>query len=285
VEASFARKVWQLIETIHAVTYFADECRQANKDLGLKGFWMGYFASRAAPMGPVSPAVVSATFFNFHEDLVYRALPDAWEYATPIDILEARQTAAAAALRRVVDDIDDVADGVLMLLWQALDEAEPAGRTLFAANRDLDDADDPVAGLWQSVTTLREHRGDGHVACLTAEGVGGCEAHVLFAASEGVPVEVLRDSRGWPEDEWNEATRLLRSAGLVDAAGDATERGHRLREHIERRTDELALVPYSALTDDQRQRLVARLEPAARAVVAADLIPFPNPIGLPDPTA
>jgi hypothetical protein len=283
VEASYARRVWQLIESINAVTYFADECRQASKDLGLKGFWMGYFASRAAPMGPVAPAVVTATFFNFHEDMVYRALPDAWEHASPIEVVESRQASAAAALRRLVDDIDVTADRVLTLLWQVLDVAEPGGRTLFAANRDLDDPDDPVAGLWQAATTLREHRGDGHVACLTAEGVGGCEAHVLFAASEGVPVEVLRDNRGWPDAEWDEATRLLRSAGLIDVAGEATERGHRLREHVERRTDELALVPYGALTDDQRQRLVAELEPVARAIVASDVIPFPNPIGLPSP--
>jgi hypothetical protein len=274
-----------LIETINAVTYFADECRQANKDLGLKGFWMGYFAARAAPMGPVAPAVVTATFFNFYEDMVYRALPDAWEYASPIDVVESRRAAAADALRRVVDDIDEIADRVLTLLWQALDVADPAGRTLFAANRDLDEPDDPVAGLWQAATTLREHRGDGHVACLTAEGVGGCEAHVLYAATEGVPVEVLRDNRGWPEDEWDEATRLLRSAGLIDVAGEATERGHRLHEQIERRTDELALVPYSALSEDQRERLVVLLEPAARAIVGSDVIPFPNPIGLPYPVS
>ena len=48
MEASYARRIWQLMETIHAVTYFADECRQANTNVGLKGFWMGYFASRAA---------------------------------------------------------------------------------------------------------------------------------------------------------------------------------------------------------------------------------------------
>jgi hypothetical protein len=281
MEPSFARRAWQLIETIHAVTYFADECRQANADVGLRGFWMGYFASRAAPMGEVAPGVVTATFFNFHDDMVGRALPDAWEFASADRILDVRQSSAATVLRRLVPDVDDLADSVLTLLWRVLDAAEPGGRPLFSANRDLDDPEDVVAELWQATTTLREHRGDGHVACLTAEGVGGCEAHVLYSATEGTPPELLQQSRGWSPEEWAESARFLRQAGLLDAEGEATDRAYRLHEKLERRTDELAVVPYSALTDDQRERLVQALAPAAHAIVESDLIPFPNPIGLP----
>ena len=75
MEASYARRIWQLLESLHAVTYFADECRQANVNVGLKGFWMGYFASRAAPMGAETPGVDQATFFNFHPAMVRRAIP------------------------------------------------------------------------------------------------------------------------------------------------------------------------------------------------------------------
>jgi hypothetical protein len=32
-----------------------------------------------------------------------------------------------------------------------------------------------VSALWQAATSLREHRGDGHVAVLTAEGLNGFE--------------------------------------------------------------------------------------------------------------
>jgi hypothetical protein len=281
MQAAYARRVWQLLETLHAVTYFADECRQANVDVGLKGFWMGYFAARAAPMGEVAPGVVSATFFNFHDDMVIRALPDAWQLASADGVLDARHAAAAAALRRVVPDIDAVADAVLTMLWRVLDAAEPGGRPLFAANRDLEDPEDPVGELWQATTTLREHRGDGHVACLTAEGVGGCEAHVLFSATEGTPPELLQQSRGWSAEEWAESERFLRQAGLLDSEGEATDHAYLLRERIERRTDELAVVPFSALTDDQRDRLVEVLTPAATAIAESGLLPYPNPIGLP----
>ncbi len=46
-----ARRIWRYLETLHAVSYFAPECTAAMKDLGLKGFWMGYFAGRGAPFG------------------------------------------------------------------------------------------------------------------------------------------------------------------------------------------------------------------------------------------
>jgi hypothetical protein len=52
---------------------------------------------------------------------------------------------------------------------------------LFSANRSLALPDDPVERLWQLCTSLREHRGDGHVAALTAKGLDGLEAHVLIA--------------------------------------------------------------------------------------------------------
>ena len=85
-----ARTMWKLFEPLHAVTYFADECIEEYRAAGLKGFWMGYFAGRAAPMGAVGPAVVDATFFSFNPDRVKRALPDAWSFAAPDRVLEAR---------------------------------------------------------------------------------------------------------------------------------------------------------------------------------------------------
>jgi hypothetical protein len=36
---------------------------------------------------------------------------------------------------------------------------------------------------------LREHRGDRHIAALMIEGVGGLEAHVLFALDMDMPAE------------------------------------------------------------------------------------------------
>lgn len=270
--------MWKAIEPLHAVTYFAEECRTANKDVGLKGFWMGYFGSRGAPLGRVSAGTIEATFFGFHPSRVRRAVPDAWSFASPESILEARSDAAARALRRAFPGIEDVAVKAAPLLQEVVTAADGSGRPLFAANRDLPVPEDPVEALWQATTSLREHRGDGHVALLTAEGLSGLEANVLASALGVVPAERFHESRGWSPEEWAEATEALTQRGLV-AETEATEAGRALKARIEQRTDELAATPYAVLSDPST--LYEWLQPASKAL--ANEMPFPNPIGLPRP--
>src|ERR1700722_19234482 len=101
-----ARRLYDRFEPVHAVTYFAPEARTAMDDLGYRGFWMGYFAARSAPLGQVAPEVVTAVFYNFAPARVDKALPAAWGIAGPQQALHARAAAAVAALRRygVTDD-------------------------------------------------------------------------------------------------------------------------------------------------------------------------------------
>src|SRR5260370_40814312 len=77
-----ARAMWTLFEPIHAVTYFAAEARSAFEQAGVRGFWRGYFAGRAAPLGTPGAAVVTASFFNFAPAFVARAIPAVWELIT-----------------------------------------------------------------------------------------------------------------------------------------------------------------------------------------------------------
>src|SRR4051812_36436320 len=107
VEGSTARALWRALEPVHAVSYFSRESSAAFETAGLKGFWMGYFAGRAAPMGEVGPAAVEATFFNFHPTMVRRAIPDAWSFASAAALLEVRASSSAATLRRLAGDIDE----------------------------------------------------------------------------------------------------------------------------------------------------------------------------------
>lgn len=288
MDPALARGIWHRLEALNAVTYFCAECRDEPARSGLRGFWMGYFACRAAPMGAVEPGVVDATFFNFHPARVRRAIPAAWAIVDPAELARTRAAAAASALRRLLGDAaaEQLAARALPVLHAAIGGASGAGRPLFAANRDLDVPDDAVAALWQAATTLREHRGDGHVALLTAEGLDGCEAHVLFAACEGVSAELYQQSRGWSDDDWHRATEGLAARGHLQDDGTPTEQGRAFRDAIERRTDELAIAPYVAAGEDELRRLVDELTPSARAVAASGEIMFPNPMGLPsDPDA
>lgn len=191
-----ARARWRCLEPVHAVTYFASECRQHLDVVGRRGFWMGYFGARAAPLGSVGPGAVSAMFFNFHPSMVRRAIPDAWGYVPPSSILRARGLGVVDVLTRILPDVGTRALSLVPLLQRMIDGADGSGRPLFSANRDLEPAADTVEVLWQACTALREHRGDGHVAALTASGLDGCEALVLFARSEGVPARCSERAGG-----------------------------------------------------------------------------------------
>jgi hypothetical protein len=99
-----ARRLWSLLEPLHAVTYFTVEARTAADAVGLRGFWMAYAAQRAAPLGAVGPEVAHACFHGFHRLRIERALPDAWDLADPARCLTARSVGAGAALHRLLGE-------------------------------------------------------------------------------------------------------------------------------------------------------------------------------------
>jgi hypothetical protein len=98
-----------------------------------------------------------------------------------------------------------------------------------------------------------------------------------------VPAQLIRDARGWSEDEWGAAVERLQSRGLVGPEGEPTDAGRDLRRRIERRTDELAAGPFDDLDDEGAADLTAQLRRVARPIATSGDIPFPNPVGLPRP--
>lgn len=285
-----SRQLWHLLEPVHATVYFAREARQHFEAVGLKGFWMGYFASRAAALGPVGPDVVGATFFVFHPRMVARAIPDAWHLSTPETVLEARAELADATLRRALGDLADGQEVTVAaeLAAKAASEAPPAGRPLGAAHAALPQPaqSDPLRRLWWAASALREHRGDGHVAALVAAGVDPCAALVLAAANGATGPDgatLLQTSRRWADDEWAEARHRLEERGWLDQGGSLTAEGSAAHQSIEDTTDRAALAAYQSLSHDHVRRLKAALKPLATRIVETGAFPYPNPIGL-DPT-
>src|SRR5215813_328641 len=102
-----ARRIHQLVEPIHLVTYFSEEPTGALMALGLRNYWDGYFAGRAAPLGRVSAEVVHAVFYNFADGEVARHIPRVWATTTPQAALAARKDGSATALRRILGDLAD----------------------------------------------------------------------------------------------------------------------------------------------------------------------------------
>jgi hypothetical protein len=279
-----ARRLWSLGEPFHALNYFADEARTAFDAVGLRGFWAGYFAGRAAPLGPVGPAVVTATFASFAPPFVARRVPEVWTTTSPADALAARLAGVDAAVQRALPGWSDSAEAAetAELAQRAAAAVDVLGRPLAAANAALPVPDRPHLALWQALTTLREHRGDGHLATLLQHGLIGLPALVLTAAAGTTAAEWLQRARGWSPEEWSAAADALTERGWL-SAGELTAEGVAVRAGVEADTDRLALGPWTALGDVGCDRLAELLGPVRRAVVAAGEWPAHNPIGVPDP--
>ena len=266
-----ARRLYRLVEPIHLVTYFSDEPDDALMALGLRNTWDCYFAGRAAPLGRVPPEVVHAIFYNFADGEVARHIPRVWDMTTPEAAIAARQQGCVAALRRILGDIAD-SPGLARaadLATKAATSAPTEGRAMYAALRTLPVPEEPVARLWHAATLLREHRGDGHIAALITAGIGGTEAHVLHALSEGMPAEKFGRIHHLPADRLSRVVDGMRARGLIDNAGWLSGAGRETKERIESLTDELATPAYASLEPNELDRLIADLEPITAALDAA----------------
>ncbi|WP_410572498.1 SCO6745 family protein [Amycolatopsis sp. cmx-4-61] len=273
-----ARRLWAAVEPLHAVVYFAPETAEAAKAVGLRGYWMGYFAGRLAPLGPVGPGPAAAVLFGFAPAMVARALPDAWSFASPEAVVRSRLEAVSSALSRVAGDVSELS----ALLWRAVAACEFGGRPLAAAWAAVPEPADPLARLWLAATILREHRGDGHVLAAVHAGLSGLETTLTHIGDGVLGRGDIQPHRGWSEAQWEAAAARLRDRGLLDADGVLTEAGRALRRRIEEDTDRLAAAPVAALGPDV-ERLLALAVPLSRAVIDRGVVPVPNPMGVPRP--
>jgi hypothetical protein len=226
-------------------------------------------------MGPVPAEVVVATFFNFNPTIVHSVVPEVWRRTTPDALWQARLAAVDGALRRLLGerllqpDIQRAAD----LLRDIVPACRPEGRPLFAGHLAQAWPSEPHLALWFGITLLREYRGDGHVAALTADGVSGIEALVLHGATGAVPPSVLQRTRAWSDDDWAGAQRGLFARGWLAPDGSLSQVGRAHRDEVERRTDELAAAPWALLADDDAIWLAALGKELSGAIVAAGTFP------------
>ncbi|MES4904797.1 MULTISPECIES: hypothetical protein [unclassified Streptomyces] len=280
---ALARRMWHQLEPVHASLYFAPQAYEEAAALGydVKSRWPSYFAWRAAPLGAVGPELVTATFYSFSPRTIAEYVPAVWSTATPEAVVAARLRAVDRTFRALLGDRvggQDIAEAAALAKGAA--EAAPlAARPLAAANRDLGWSDEPHLALWQAITVLREHRGDGHLAALLTAGLDPCEALVSFAGVGAAPKENF-DGRGWTAAEWSAAAGRLAERGWLDADGNATERGRQGRDAIERQTDELAAAPWRALGAERAERLAELVHPLLAAVFETGMLPAQSTLGI-----
>jgi len=141
---------------------------------------------------------------------------------------------------------------------------------MYAALRGLPIPDDVVARLFHAASLLREHRGDGHIAALMVEGVGGLEAHVLLALDLGLPAERFGRIHHLPAAQLAAVIQGMRERGLIGEDGWLSEQGRAVKQRVEALTDDLAAKPYECLDPGELDELMATLGPLAALLLAAE---------------
>jgi hypothetical protein len=283
IDNGLCATVERLYSPLWLTTVFSPEVDAAFEGLGLRPLER-YFATRVAPVGAVSAPVVVATFFNFSPAAVAATIPDIWQRFTPGQLLDAQTAGVHRKLTRALDPLDDaVVPEALGLLRRAAEcaSANPEGRPLFAGYASLPWPDDPDLQLWHAHYLLREFRGDGHIAVLVSEGLTGLEALLLHIALVPALGPLFRATRGWSDDEWDEAVDRLRGAGWLtgDEELTFTRAGRAYREGIEARTNDVNAPAFAGIGSTGLARLIELGRPIGRALTAdgmsllADLVP------------
>jgi hypothetical protein len=278
---SAARAMWTMFEPVHDVTYFAPEALREFTEAGLRGYWRGYFAGRAAPLGGARAAVVTASFYNFAPAFVARAIPGVWDLITPQEAIAVREAGAAASLRRLLGGREAEAAKAAGLLWRAVEDLDFAGRVLSAANAELAVSGEPLTRLWQATTLLREHRGDGHFAALAAADIDGCETVVLRCAKD-ISRDLMQPVRGWTDEQWGAAAARLTERGWIGEDGTMTAAGRAAHDAVEVATDQAAARPWNRMGAVGLAEVADVLFPLALACAAE--LPEVIPVGRLRPT-
>jgi hypothetical protein len=220
---------------------------EALTGLGL-GRTSAYVRGRAAVLGAATAPVVISAFAWFEPGLIESAYQAGPAELTPADLNRTRSAATGASLRAVRPDAGPswLADA----LTAAAAAGSSPGRCLFSARRAQAPPSDPFERLWWASETLRDHRGDSHIASAAVAGVGAVEMNLLTELTLGGPLGHYTATRGW-------------SPAAIEAAA---------RTAIERDTDHQDAPVIAAIGDDL-PRVLAELETWGRACIDAGTFP------------
>ena len=263
------RDVHMAINLVHRFVYFVPEASEEYAVLGITGAG-GYFASRAAPMGPVPDEVVIATFYNFSPLAVTSAMPGVWEAASPESWEEARLRAVGRAMQRVGAELspEQISEARAMI-DPVVAGLDLAGKPLAAANASVALPDDPMIALWQQLTVVREWRGDVHIALLVTNEIDPCECLVMSTGTGRFPLKLAQVTRRWDETEWAAAVERLAGRGWVADDGTVTPAGVEARDRIEDDTDRLCSSIWQSVGDSGAARFAELIAPINAAMTEA----------------
>jgi hypothetical protein len=231
-----ARRLRDAIEPIATICFWSELAVARYAEVGLD-FLGGYVWGRGCVLGEPEGSVVAASFGVFEPGLIATLYDGARQACGLAEVRAVRQAGAVESLRTVLGEPDGLA-GAVGALRRATAAADPSGRPMHAGLTALPWPDEPLGQLWHACTTLREHRGDGHLAACVAAGLSGLEANLLTELTVGWEPLAYTATRGWSPEAMRAGLARLEARGLT-GQGELTEAGRRLRFDIEDTTDRL----------------------------------------------
>jgi hypothetical protein len=275
------------LEPVAGQVYFSPECHAAYADLGFSpspatskdgvAFPDGpaYFTSRGSLLGQVPGEVVAAAFGVFNPEAVVPSVEMGWRMVDAPTICAARTRGGVAQLARILGAEPDGVGRAVALLRDAVAPLRPEGKPLFAGLVALGPLGEPLGDMWRLADTLREYRGDAHIAAWTSAGLDATEVGLLTELYWGLPMRTYIRTRAWTDDQLDAAQARLAARGLI--AGDAlTDAGRAVRESIEGATDAQCAVVTDALGEGCEE-LIGLLTPWGEAIRAAGGYPPQGP--------
>ncbi|MGX7677496.1 SCO6745 family protein [Jatrophihabitans sp. DSM 45814] len=283
---AWSRSFWAAAEPFTLSMMFSREIRAEIVALGLPSS-ATFFAVRGAPLGRADSAVVTAAFHGLPHGYVAQTWDSLWKDASPSAVIrvhgESVPLTAARTLNGTVDTdrLRQLAD----VLTAVVADLDTAGRPLAAANQAVDAPAEPWARFWRACNTLREYRGDGHIAVLLGADLDAREALTLTAiwGADHIDTEMLRASRQLTDEVWGAAVQRLARRGVLDESGALTSSGRALRDGIETRTDELAARPWQDVSEDERADLLSFLTDVGVRLIEAGHMRARTAVGAPWP--
>jgi hypothetical protein len=271
-----SRSLAAALEPVIGQVFFAPECHAAYARLGFAPSpgqaglvhlpdGPAYFTSRGSLMGQVRPGVVAAAFGVFKPEVATAGVTLGWSLTDAPTIFAARREGAVAQLERVLGPATPGVERVSVLLERAVEPLPVSGRALFAGLRSWwDDPTDPWTRLFHLGDSLRECRGDAHIAAWTSAGLDGVEIGLLNDLYMGLPLRSYVRTRGWSEEDLAAGVDRLRSCGWLEG-DELSEEGRAVREEIEGATD-LQMEPALDALGADLGELVALLKPWGAAM-------------------
>jgi hypothetical protein len=249
------------LEPVAGQVYFSPEAHAAYAELGFNpspgstrdGVALpdgpAYFASRGSLLGQVSGEVVAAAFGVFNPAVVVPAVTWAWTKVDAATICAARTRGGVAQLERVLGPAPEGVARATELMSRAVEPLRPEGKPLFAGLRGLGLPGSALGDTWRLADTLREYRGDAHIAAWTSAELDATEVGLLTELYWRMPLRSYIRTRAWSDADLDEAEGRLVERGLL-SDGALTPEGRALRERVEVSTDNQCQVIIETLGDD-----------------------------------